>query len=1676
MLRNGGGNSLRTVYYTEEKTFSGWKKLNTNGNHSSTIPASTKFIAFSADYLFAFAEAVTIGPQLPPNQSRIIESGITTRIIRGTAGRYGIEAEGEQDQAIEVSFTHPDMAELTQGYIGVKYDFGCYEIFEGENHNYGNAYYGDQTIRYTAITPTGEVELTHFFPKIMGGIIGYVHYMYIPPMTSEVRLSIEFKDVNIEPESPVKRVVYLLTDTYDSESADETKICQFMRQDGFELPGNSDTGFDLEPGATPSAWYDIDGDGVMEWYASSKLMQFTPDKLGQLVLSSQFGPVEHWCDYGDENRIGYIDTRSVSSVAIDAVGAVDCKTLTTIDSGEFTTIDYDNDGRTDFLVIPESSSQLPTTVCTMTADGSVSSKSITVMTPKEYYNDYDVAAPPGGVVSTNGLGSGLSFVGGGDKSPAGTFSDSQFQIIDLNNDGYPDFVNANGTYLMNMRNSMFVGGNIGGRVVFRDFDGDGLNDKLTYDASDRSLTVTFQRPEGQEPEDLKLFSGLNCNRYVWCRDFDRDGDVDILVPFDGPDNGNQSYLVMFENKGNGTFKRNEYFIDGNVCFATCGDFDADGNYEILATENSTKVMLFRLDGLTIDETGVEIADNIGKNLYAADFDNSGKTRIIHSKGYMNFPGDGINTRPEAPAKPTVTYNAASSEVTVEWGAGNDKETAPTDLTYSLRIGTAPGLDDIVCADATPDGLRRNLSEGNCGYSRMRKFNSASWPMGKIYVSVQSVDDSRLGSEFSEYAVIEKTLPPASFIISADRYHAVDDEALISMSASLPAGCSVSWDVDGGIISEQTATSIKVRWLTPGTKTVSLIVTSSQGVSATITQELRVNHVRLIDNDFAHGRLTLDMDCDGTAETLFDDNRQYNKSAAFYEGNAEGEYTRIKRLFNTALNDYKFITSIALDINRDGMPDVVAADKNDKLTYLINEGDLSMEIQTLDEEYVPLIVDLDNDGMPDPAYTGIGNIIRYYDYDADGLIDIIACNDDHAIVYKNHGDYVFSEVKRYEVSRLQDCAMGDFDADGLADMAKIDSGNLVIMWGDGTETRVEPFGGLSFNELSAVYDLDNNGSMDIICEMYSGSGSYTYTAAYFNEDHTFDVETILEEYLGMSDCIILTRTDGTLSWYDKTIKGRRENTPPTTPTGLKATNDGMKLTVEWEASTDAESFSKGLRYNISIRRIDAGNESYLISPLNGGKDGVPVPSTAQLLNSTRYTLPLSVVPNGEYEIKVQAVDSRLATSAFSQGVTVQLASPSISYMPEETMVWQNTEIRLKSGVAVSEVDFGEDSEVVDITGNTVTVVWQSEGIKTITAPDFTATITVHPYLNAGVYFMEGIRRFDKVITACDNVHNSVWEIYRKNSSISWGGNVDETWTVLDDENSAVKITPLEEHLTRFEFMYTDFYEMYTPNRIKLRHTLSASYGTSSAEMDVAFEGTNKDPNIIQIIDIDEASGCHIIRLSEDGRNNVIGYNLYRETSRSGEYELIGSAPASEDYIIDHESTPGVKASRYRAVHILNYGESAMSLPHQPMHVTINVGQNNSWNLIWSPYEGVEVTTYRILRGTSASTLECIDEVSGNINSYTDFNAPNGHVYYAIEILAGSSEAAESRSSREVLRSRSNTVCSDELSAIESITADEEGHARYYDLSGRYVGNNPDELTEGVYIKQLKSTTEKVIIRK
>lgn len=160
------------------------------------------------------------------------------------------------------------------------------------------------------------------------------------------------------------------------------------------------------------------------------------------------------------------------------------------------------------------------------------------------------------------------------------------------------------------------------------------------------------------------------------------------------------------------------------------------------------------------------------------------------------------------------------------------------------------------------------------------------------------------------------------------------------------------------------------------------------------------------------------------------------------------------------------------------------------------------------------------------------------------------------------------------------------------------------------------------------------------------------------------------------------------------------------------------------------------------------------------------------------------------------------------------------------------------------------------------------------------------------------------------------------------------------------------------------------------------------------------NDICIVSVDSVSNTNRVVWEKDlTSNNISHYNVYKESSQAGVYYLVGAVPYdSLSVYVDPVSNPQVRSWRYKISVVDDCGnESALSSEHKTIHLTVNQGISNSYNLIWDHYDGLNYSTYEIYRKTNSSGWTFVTSLPSNLNSYTDVAPPAGTEYYRVEAL-------------------------------------------------------------------------------
>ncbi len=183
-----------------------------------------------------------------------------------------------------------------------------------------------------------------------------------------------------------------------------------------------------------------------------------------------------------------------------------------------------------------------------------------------------------------------------------------------------------------------------------------------------------------------------------------------------------------------------------------------------------------------------------------------------------------------------------------------------------------------------------------------------------------------------------------------------------------------------------------------------------------------------------------------------------------------------------------------------------------------------------------------------------------------------------------------------------------------------------------------------------------------------------------------------------------------------------------------------------------------------------------------------------------------------------------------------------------------------------------------------------------------------------------------------------------------------------------------------------------------HVTVSDEGGCDAIQIATIPADKPEPNPICLVTVDSDTYCNEIVWEKEYTAGVSHYNIYKEGSQSGVYNLIGSVGMDEESVfVDTLSNVMQRSWRYKISVVDSCGvESILSEHHKTMHLTMNLGLNNSVNLIWDHYEGFLYSTYYIYRRSNAD-WELIATVPSNLTSYTDFDPVlDETLYYVIEI--------------------------------------------------------------------------------
>lgn len=1252
---------------------------------------------------------------------------------------------------------------------------------------------------------------------------------------------------------------------------------------------------------------------------------------------------------------------------------------------------------------------------------------------------------------------------------------------DLNGDGMIDLQDGSNIYY-NLGNNKFFKSPHKGTVYSADLTGNGLLDFIDF--GDKQVDLYINMNENGEMQMKTLLKNTAISN-TFFGDFDKDGDVDILFVIPGSD---YTIFQFYRNEGNGVFKAKDTDRDGTYTCVACNDYDGDGLYEILAQpKNSTSdyVLLKINQKLTVSETALpSYVRTIG------DVNNDGKMELVYSGNtsyviYDDVPNSKINSRPEKMEKPSAVAFADAGKLKISWKRGKDAETSACDLTYELRIGSESGKGDIYFGRANADGTRRVIEDGNMGRSLKYMFDTNNLTEGKYYIAVQAVDASGLGGPWSDELVYDHKISAPSINKLTDGYCTADT---VTITIQNPVSTATyEWSIsNGNIISQnENGSIIQAVFERAGEQTVTASMTLNgqtyKSDEAKITL-LPFKYASLPASNDRTIRLYylsfLDLNQNGDIAVLGTGYISHGYEYGFFE-NKDGIYNKVRKTWNSDLTyDLTHDTSFIADFNHDGYPDFYLSQDKGNVFTNSGEGDGSYEYDTetfkFQDDYYKdryddhpkgenlLNIDLNNDGKLNLlstydrylyTYTGDertfnNTSINLFDFNRDGSLDRWYNKTDYTlkkaqtkVELRVAGEYdIYKDAKVFYENSNNYSMIGfaDFNNDGHVDgyfLDKVKDGdyyNLVIVKGKPIEewpckqTVVIPIPGAPIVENNDprinLIDFDNNGYLDF----YFQNGYPRYDEKkiiLFDKD--FSYRTVSGEELDfITDAFDEYRWQPlTPGAYPNGYKSNIKNEAPSAPTNVTATSVSNGLLLKWDEATDDHTPWMQMRYNVSLKiKGKTGENAFVLSPLNGLSDDAAICSDVYYRKANQLIVPAKALTNGTtYELQVQAIDLMGEHSPMTKPVEVTYYAEKFIGSDNEEF-FQNTNCTFALANAATtdySVDPGEGGKIIRRAANGGFVAsWSTTGEKTITVKEgnetFTRKIIVKPAPDLTIDLPERIM-LNTPLTV------KVPESFASKKYEDFGFKESEAYKVEYEKGDSIATITFKEVGEQSLIPYIKIDEVST-----LEQKLNANV-------------IDEIMPTAEIKSVESDDKYYRVNWNTELPNEVTKVEISRETKRVNQFEVLDIVSAADGTFADLTSDNRVQPQRYRIRFVADNGMqfSDYSTPHNPLHVMINkTADQRGNNLMWNAYEGLEVNSYTIMRGTSANNLKAIATIAASQQNYTDYEAPAGVSYYVVKfeasIVAGAKGMNGSRSvaAEDV---SSNVISSEEAMATTEATS-------------------------------------------
>lgn len=368
---------------------------------------------------------------------------------------------------------------------------------------------------------------------------------------------------------------------------------------------------------------------------------------------------------------------------------------------------------------------------------------------------------------------------------------------DFNNDGlidiafagakthnYIDFFENKGNYSFKHRKELQVEGGTGGNMDWGDYNNDGYPDLVVCGRIGTSEeSRIYKNILGRSFVQLNISLDPAKESASRWADFNNDGMLDLFIV--GRHRNAVLQFYVYRNRGNDRFARESNMTGLTVSQSALGDFDKDGDIDIIITGSPTVMngsagyytpsTYYRRNissswRVAFSSVGTTLMKVFAGDIASVDYDNDNDLDFMLTGSTTTFGGGSpnkptpqfeiykntdttTNKPPSAPIK--LAIKKENGATYLHWKQSTDDHTPSAGLTYNLVLGTATNPASIFSGEVNlSNGKLRRQKEGNLGLDTLTEISMLKLSFGtKYYVQIQAIDNSLVGSKFSDTITI-----------------------------------------------------------------------------------------------------------------------------------------------------------------------------------------------------------------------------------------------------------------------------------------------------------------------------------------------------------------------------------------------------------------------------------------------------------------------------------------------------------------------------------------------------------------------------------------------------------------------------------------------------------------------------------------------------------------------------------------------------------------------------------------------------------------------------------------------------------------------------------------------------------------------------------------------------------